>query len=363
MSSEDPDSIPLFEDAPSGSPPPPPPPPPQVQPHSSPVDLDSEGGLDLSLPVDAAGIPQASPIEAKVRDRIVVLGRRKAGKTIFMSRLYEQLWRSDGDLHMRAVSGTDHLYFLRNIKELQEGRWPAATGGSTYAAIEIEYLRRKHLMVILDYAGEVFQRAFVEGIVDDSSSELLDHVDRAAAVILLVDPSVAMTGELEEFADDDFGMASAIRRIRDWPGGKQVPVALVLTKIDQSKRRLEQVGGLVAFVRKYYGPLLRTIGNVKVFGAAAVRQGEDGLGKAVPEMRKPAVGIVEPLTYCLRRLEIVARESEEHQRQIESARRIESIRQAEAEAQQRSNLMWTVFWIGVPLLLVIVAAITLFIVL
>jgi hypothetical protein len=80
-------------------------------------------------------------------------------------------------------------------------------------------------------------------------------------------------------------------------------------------------------------------------------------------MRKPAVGIVEPLTYCLRRLEIVARESEEHQRQIESARRIESIRQAEAEAQQRSNLMWTVFWIGVPLLLVIVAAITLFIVL
>jgi len=306
--------------------------------------------------------PLGLPFEPKVRDRIVVLGRRKAGKTIYMSRLYEQLWRSSGDLHMRAVSGADHLYFLRNIKDLQEGRWPAATGGSTYAAIEIEYLRRKHLMVILDYAGEVFRRAFVDGIVDESSSELLDHVDRAAAVILLVDPSVATSGSLEEFADDDFGMAAAIRRIRDWPGGGEVPVALVLTKIDQSKRRLQQIGGLVAFVKKYYGHLLRTIGAVKVFGAAAVRQAEDGLGRPMPDLAKDPVGIIEPLTYCLRRLELVARESEEHKRRVEADLRVEAARQEQAEVAQRQSLILPIFWIGVPLLLVLAAAITLLIV-
>ena len=85
MSREDPDSIPLFEGTPSGSPPPPPPPlPPTKMPPPSPVEFDSEGGIDLSFLADASGLPQAAPIEAKVRDRIVVLGRRKAGKTIFM---------------------------------------------------------------------------------------------------------------------------------------------------------------------------------------------------------------------------------------------------------------------------------------
>lgn len=360
MTSEDPPLFPLENRLPSM---PPPPAPPVTELDGDLADLRTSSDRVALDPVgDSTVLPAGVPFEAKIRDRIVVLGRRKAGKTIYMSRLYEQLWRSSGDLHMRAVSGADHLYFLRNIKDLQEGRWPAATGGSTYAAIEIEYLRRKHLMVILDYAGEVFRRAFVDGIVDDSSSELLDHVDRAAAVILLVDPSVATSGSLEEFADDDFGMAAAIRRIRDWPGGSEVPVALVLTKIDQSKRRLQQIGGLVAFVKKYYGPLLRTIGAVKVFGAAAVRQAEDGLGKPVPDLARDPVGIIEPLTYCLRRLELVARESEEHQRRVEAERRVAAARQEEAEASQRQNLILTIFWIGVPLLLVLAAAITFLIV-
>lgn len=372
-------------DSPAPPPPPPPtppPPPPPTPPSPGTVfeledeplidsaDLESSGletdglangAIEAGEDDVAEGSGGPAP-DAKVRDRIVVLGRRKAGKTIFMARLYEQLWQSEGEMHMRTVSGNDHLYFMRNIKELREGSWPAATGGSTYAAIEVDYARRKHLMVLLDYAGEVFRRAFVEGIVDESSEELLDHVDRAAAVMLLIDPSVAVEGNVEDFADDDYGMAAAIRRIRDWPGGESVPVAIVLTKIDRFKRRLEDSGGLVPFVERYYRPLLRQIGKVRVFGASAVRQSVDGLGKARPAMTKRPVGLVEPLKYCLKRLTLVAEQSEQHVREMEAIRRRAAFEQQEAQAQQRQQMILTAFWIAVPILLVLAAAITLILV-
>jgi len=351
---------------------PPSPPPPPPPPNQSPLDSDDEillesdetspGPVDGELPFDDGSAPGPS-LEAKPRDRIVVLGRRKAGKTIFMARLYEQLWQSDGDMHMRTVSGNDHLYFMRNIKQLREGSWPAATGGSTYAAIEVDHAGRKHLMVMLDYAGEVFRRAFVEGIVDESSEELLDHVDRAAAVILLIDPSVAVSGDIEDFTDDDYGMAAAIRRIRDWPGGETVPVAVVLAKIDRFKRELEDAGGLVPFVELHYRPLLRQIGKVRVFGASAVRQTLDGLGQSRPAMRKRPVGLVEPLQYCLKRLARVAAESEQHLREFENLRRQEAVEQEQAEQRHRQQTILTVFWIAIPIVLVLAAAITLLLVL
>jgi len=43
-----------------------------------------------------------------IRDRIVILGRQGAGKTVYLSLLYDLLWRSKGDLNMKALHGEHH---------------------------------------------------------------------------------------------------------------------------------------------------------------------------------------------------------------------------------------------------------------
>lgn len=258
---------------------------------------------DLRAAIDAkpaAVRERASAVSPAVRDRIVVLGRRKAGKTIFLARLYEQLWRSTGNIHIRAVDGNDHLFFMETIRVLSERVWPPATGSSTRIPLEIAFDGRHRSLISLDYSGEVFKRAFLEGISDPDTDELLEHLDRAAAVILLVDPGLALHGTPEQIAEDEFGMTAAVRRIRRAPGGGAIPIALVLTKLDAYGRVVRECGGLVGFVKTHLFPLLRALHRVRVFGCVAVRTRPDAIGTPRPDPATPALGLLEPLEHCLR---------------------------------------------------------------
>ena len=242
----------------------------------------------------------APPSTGAIRDRIVVLGRRKAGKTIFLARLYEQLWRSTDAIHMRAVDGNDHLFFMETIRVLSERVWPPATGSSTRIPLEVTLDGKARTLVSLDYSGEVFKRAFLEQVSDPDTDELLDHLDRAAAVILLVDPGLVLHGTPEQIAEDEFGMTAAVRRIRKGPGGSHIPIALVLTKLDAHGRVVRECGGLVGFVKTHLFPLLRALHRVRVFGCVAVRTRPDALGQPRPDPSTPALGLLEPLDHCLR---------------------------------------------------------------
>lgn len=238
-----------------------------------------------------------------VRDRIVVLGRRRAGKTIYLSRLYEAAWRGQHpSLHMRAMPGPSnaHETFMEIIGRLRRGEWPESTIGSTSTAIDVEYQGERHLMIALDYPGEVFRRAFVHDSQEESAIELREHVDRAAAVILLLDPEVAVAGEIDEFVDDDYGMSEAIRRIRDSEDGQNVPVAIVLTKCDLHADMIKAAGGLRKFIDSRYANIVRVARSPRRrFAAAAVRASRRGDGVLVPNMSYPPEGIIEPMIYCI----------------------------------------------------------------
>ena len=267
----------------------------------------------------AVGMPAGPP----TRDRIVVLGRRRAGKTIYLSRLYESAWngRFQG-LHMRAIPGpgNGHERFMETIAQLREGSWPESTMGSTTTPIDVEFGGETHLLIALDYPGEVFRRAFVQGSEEDAAIELRDHVDRAAGVILLLDPDVAVTGRIEETVDDDYGMSEAIRRIRTQPNGENVPIALVLTKCDIHEGLVKEEGGLRAFFHKHYHNILRVSKKPsRMFAAAAVRVRRDARGTFLPTLKHDAINILEPMVYCIK--------------QIQGSRRIEM--QTESMATQR----------------------------
>jgi hypothetical protein len=238
------------------------------------------------------------------RDRIVVLGRRQAGKTLFISMLYWILWRSRGKLAMKAVQGQTHAACMENLQFLQKGRWPAATAGSRFLDFEVSYRGVSRSLVMLDYPGEVFRRAFITNEMGPDVEELLEHVDRAAALILLTDPSTVLSSDLMERADDDFGLLKAVERVRTSVGGERVPVALVLTKIDLRHASIEKRGGAEQFIKKYYAQLVRELKEFKWFTASACGNAiVDGQSRPLLDAEHQPVGIVEPLEYVVQYLD------------------------------------------------------------
>lgn len=357
----------------SGSPVPPPVPPPGLRPTSrAPNASPAEPLLSLEdlefLPSEPAVAgpsgsappplrstePNAIAPRAPLRrDRILVIGRRRAGKTIFLARLYEALWKGarivDGRLvrskeeaaqggtriSCRATSGEAHARLMRIVEELQSGKWPAATLGSSYAELVVNHDGREHVVTAIDYPGEVFRKAFMLDSADPDAVELRDAVDRAAAAILVADPAVVATGG-EESHEDSFGLMQAALRIRGGPDGALVPIAIVFTKCDVNGAFLREVGGTRAFARQHFAQLFEGVERTSVFPCAAVRSATSPLGRAVPDASRPPENVVDPLDAVVERLD--------------------EARVAAEREQRRSTVAWVVFAVAVAMLLAAVAA-------
>ena len=259
------------------------------------------GAFDFTVPKaqDESGVVGES---VDSRDRIVVLGRRGAGKTVFLSRLYEALWHKREGLLARAVDGIAHQRFMECVARMETGQWPEATLAQSWSNLEIRYGTHEWVLRVLDYPGEVFRRAFVEDAQDEAARTLRAHVDQAAAVLVLVDPLSAVQGGVEATVDAEFGVSNALRRVQAASGDVEVPVAIVLTKCDVAIGHIREVGSPRAFVDHYLPGLVRDGGAFRVFAASAVRSRADALGQLRPATDKDALGIVEPLQWCLKRL-------------------------------------------------------------
>lgn len=331
---------------PSAQTPPPPiaPPPPPAPSHPQ----------TARLPAPAVPTIEALP----ERDRIVILGRRQAGKTIYLASLYNALYRSYGDLTAEALSGTTHTYLTEVHQTLKSGQWPSSTLGTSRLELELTYRGEKHLLVTLDYAGELFARAFVhEQTNEPGVAELLHHIDRAAAVLLLVDPAVIAGAEHPAAVEDDFGVIQAIRRIRNWPGGEHVPIALVLTKADQNEELIRRHGGIKQFIVRHFAPMLRVLGEVKYFTVSAVQTSSDGADNGA--VRRPRGDfkprdVERPLRMCLDQI-IDARVSSAAA--AEQAQLAAAARRADAErvARERRTNMLLVGGIGTIIVLGVAA--------
>lgn len=320
-------------------------------------------------PNPAAYASTATPLP---RDRIVILGRRRAGKTIFLARLYEALWRGcklvDGhvlqpgekpagrtvvEMSCRSTTGTAHQQFMRTVEELGRGKWPAATAGNSYAEIVVTHAGREHTVTALDYPGEVFRKAFMADSADSDAVELRAAVDRAAAAILLIDPSVVAAGG-EEAQEDVFGLTSAALRIRGSAGGELVPIAIVFTKCDANAPFLREAGGVRAFAAKHFGPLLREIDRTSVFACAAVRVSTNTLGKSVPRVDRAPENVIEPVRYCLSFMERGVDLQRAQAARTERAKAVRAAQEAEIVERKRSAMVWVVFAVAMVMLIVAV---------
>lgn len=318
-----------------------------------------------------------------MRDRIVVLGRRGSGKTVFITRLYEALWQGcqlvngrfvpersavAGDsirtLSARAREGRLHSELRRMAMDLDAGKWPVSTQSSTVIDIDITLDGRTKVLSAMDYPGEVFRTAFALNAQDAASQELRDAVDRAAALILLVDPAVAMKQGIER-EEDAFGLVAAVNRLRSMPNGDDVPVVVVLTKCDLHVALLRAEGGPRALAERLYPQIFRELGGTRTvaFASSATSVVRSPRGGVIPRRRRAPRDVVEPLVFCLDWLERVEEQESLERSQLEaSLRRAEQLReeQAEDEREEREARVGLVtFWIGVTALLVAVSVVTL----
>lgn len=295
----------------------------------------------------ATGESDATDDQAVERDQIVIIGRRQSGKTIYLASIYSRLWRSLDGLTAKALTGETHRQLMEVATLLKHGEWPSSTTGTTQVAMEIEYHGRKRLMVALDFAGELFSKAFVREHNDEPGvKELLKHIDSAAGVMLLVDPSIITGKDADAAVDDDFGMVQAVQRIRNWPGGDEVPIVLILTKMDMYQHLIDRAGGVKEFVRRMFPALVRLMKEVPMFQVSAVQASCGQDGKLMPRPESSQINVENPLRYCLAKIEKA--ENDAYQQQVEAQRQddLARYRLQERKQEHRHNMVWTIVIVG-----------------
>ncbi len=264
--------------------------------------LPFQGETDQLAPVDGE-FTRNLPV---TRNRIVVLGRRAAGKTVYLSMLYTRLWKSLDGMTMSGLTGSAHSEAMRVTAGLTQGQWPPATMVNSQMPIEVQYQGRDRQMVTMDYSGEVFRRTFVEGDKDSmEAAQLLEHLDSAGAVMLMLDPAMIFerAGDIDASVDDDFGMVQAVNRVRSAAGGADVPIVIVLTKMDMNYPMVHGEGGPSRFVQNHWPALVRTLQNIRIFGISSVQTEIDAGGRALPRANSESVKIEDPLKYCLEQMD------------------------------------------------------------
>ncbi len=285
--------------------------------------------------VQATGASHENETHTPVRDRIVILGRSRSGKSVYLATLYEMLWKRTSGLTAKALTGQAHKELMSVVAELKKGKWPSATLGSTQIEFEIEHEGRKRLLVTLDFAGELFAKAFVHDQQHlDEVKPLLKTIDNAAAVLLIVDPAVVAGQDHDAAIEDDFGLVQAVQRIYNWPGGKDVPIVFVLTKADVHQQLLDEHRGPVGFVKNYFPALARTMQQIPIFQVSAVQCMRGKNGTLVPKADSVKHNIDKPLLYCLNKM-LHAEKLEEYQRQEEENKLAEFRIQREYERQEK----------------------------
>ncbi|MFG0318004.1 MAG: hypothetical protein ACF8XB_12070 [Planctomycetota bacterium JB042] len=216
---------------------------------------------------------------ASVPDQIAVLGRPQSGKTVYLSVLYQNLWRGAGDLRACSTDGESHRTLLEQYASMTRGEWPEGGQGTLDVRRldwSIEYRDAMLHLSTMDYPGEVYRKVFFEKRLDQPECvTLFRQVESAMAVMLLLDPMQALADELD-IVDLEYSCVQVVEHLRT--KGLARNFVVVLTKRDQNAALLAQHGGPRAFLRQRLPRLATAVPEVPVLSLCAMPEARDAHG-------------------------------------------------------------------------------------
>lgn len=291
-------------------------------------DASADEGTEPPPVPGAAG--QATEVAGSAPDSLLIIGRQASGKSVFLARLFAELdahepssWRRHAmRLHVRGAEG---LRLLRSHNRmLSMGKWPGTTTQWVELDLEIEHPLGRRAIKYVDYPGEVFSRAFADGVTDADTDRLLHAVVSASHVVLLLDISQLLVKR--DQPDDPFrererthntdGMVELVRLIResapsfDDVAVRGTPISIILTKGDSNQTLLAAAACLaeswpkleprVWTVESLLPAVLdaaRPMVDVDVVTAVAVRDSRriGGTSGFIPDLDQPSQNLVESI--------------------------------------------------------------------
>lgn len=212
-------------------------------------------------------------------DRLSIFGVTASGKSVFLSSLYQTLWRGVEDLSARALHGDDHEHLLKDFETLSNGEWLPTTLGVRPFDVALDWQGLKIALSSLDYSGEIFSDVFYRKLIDKGTHRrLYDHVQSTMGAILLVDPEQVCLREI--CLDVEFTGIEVIQHLRLQK--MESHFVIVLTKRDKTGALVERCGGPEEFVANYLPRLAGEAPGVPVLHISAIRSRRNEIGELVP---------------------------------------------------------------------------------
>jgi hypothetical protein len=211
---------------------------------------------------------------------ILMLGRSNAGKTSYVSAMYEAMSAGVGGFIVRAERAADHQRLRRNAQQMRAGTFPDASSRRSIYQLQLWHGEARVLdFVWRDYRGG----ALTEGSSSAQAVQLREDMERADGLVLVID-STELTGSTRSRAAVRPLVSTAIRLLSTRE--HVMPVVVALTKWDLVVANPQQTNDAAT---ELLGDLVNAIANTQhLFGAMI----------PVACGREP-VNVVLPVLWCL----------------------------------------------------------------
>ena len=231
--------------------------------------------------------------------KVAIVGVEGSGKTVMLAGLGNLYSRADEDGYfLSPQSFSTHRYVTNIIRDMREGRWPAATSVDTLKSLDWSLKRQEGRnrpeqiceISFLDFAGEVYRAAF--GINEAPNEDVAEQVEAlkeylagADYVIVLINLRDIIDNVQDERTEESMWITNKILETalaeRD---DADVPrAAIVLSQADNYAAILEKYGGAPGTLEKYLPYVYNEYSWLDIFSAQAVDKTEmDADGNIVP---------------------------------------------------------------------------------
>ena len=229
--------------------------------------------------------------------KIAIVGVEGSGKTVMLACLGELYSHPDEDGYFLSPKNfTTMKYVCEKIAKLRHGEWPTATAEDVMQGLDWTLKRQSSSarpenvceLSCLDFAGEVYRRAFCSESSHNESEEekaLKKYVDDCDDLIVLINlRDVITTGLGDPRVQQSQWVTNAIlnyalAKSKGGEAGKQKRAAIVLAQSDSYFSTIDRCGGPAKTLEAYLPHVYNNYGWLDIFEACSVdriRVDDDG---------------------------------------------------------------------------------------